>query len=273
LDLPGASFQLQNKGALMFKAIRTIISSYVKANLSGVLSSLRSRTHTQSIDPDRLSTLAIAYSKGLVSWPQIAEETNVGFGELLVALGKGNLSLPKVQAKNNPEQIKLLNDILDVALREPTQPLPLGIGRFRIIIPDACPINTLAAAGLLHLLFATENTELYLIRSVYNEIIAHSPELECFFNEHSGRTKIFDTSVCRGNKDKRERGEQLEKGQVDLAIADFFLNYIDDIVGESPGLLITDDEKLLKRMGALDAYPENIHFITTAAYLDLPRHD
>jgi hypothetical protein len=53
----------------------------------------------------------------------------------------------------------------------------------------------------------------------------------------------------------------------------FFLNYIDDIVGESPVLLITDDEKLLKRTSALDAYPENIHFITTAAYLDLPRHD
>ena len=77
--------------------------------------------HTQSIDPDRLSSLAIAYSKGLVSWPQIAEETNIGFGDLLVALGRQNLSLPKVQPKNNPEQIKLLNDVLDLALREPTQ--------------------------------------------------------------------------------------------------------------------------------------------------------
>ena len=76
---------------------------------------------TQSIDPDRLSSLAIAYSKGLVSWPQIAEETNVGFGDLLVALGKANLSLPKVQPENNPEQIKLLNHVLDLALRETTQ--------------------------------------------------------------------------------------------------------------------------------------------------------
>lgn len=124
----------------MFTAIRTITSSDAKANLGGVLSSLRSSgpieittngkpvgllslPHTQSVDQERLSSLAIAYSKGLVSWPQIAEETDIGFGDLLVALGKQNLSLPKVRPKNNPEQIRLLNHVLDLAVQEKKVPL------------------------------------------------------------------------------------------------------------------------------------------------------
>ena len=76
---------------------------------------------TQSVDQERLSSLAIEYSKGLVSWHQIKEEMNIGFGDLLVALGRQNLSLLKVQAENNPEQIRLLNHVLDLAVRGPTQ--------------------------------------------------------------------------------------------------------------------------------------------------------
>ena len=61
----------------------------------------------QTIDGSRISALATAYSKGLISWPQIAEETGASYGDLLVALGLNNLQIPKVAPKNRPEQIAL----------------------------------------------------------------------------------------------------------------------------------------------------------------------
>lgn len=60
-------------------------------------------------------TLAVAYSKGLISWPEIAEETGASYGDLLVALGLNNLKIPKVRPKNRPEQIAFFNQILDAA--------------------------------------------------------------------------------------------------------------------------------------------------------------
>lgn len=122
----------------MHSLIRTITSTDAKANLGGVLSSLSSSgpieittngkpvglltlPPMQSLDMDRLSVLAMAYSKGLVSWPQIAEETGASFGDLLLALGVKNLSLPKVIAKNSAAQTALLNKILDLALKSRAQ--------------------------------------------------------------------------------------------------------------------------------------------------------
>ena len=69
----------------------------------------------QTIDGSRISALAIAYSKGLVSWPQIAEETGASYGDLLVALGLNNLQIPKVVPKNRPEQIAFFHQVLDAA--------------------------------------------------------------------------------------------------------------------------------------------------------------
>ena len=59
--------------------------------------------------------LAVAYSKWLISWPEIAEETGASYGDLLVALGLNNLKIPKVRPKNRPEQISFFNQILDGA--------------------------------------------------------------------------------------------------------------------------------------------------------------
>lgn len=111
---------------------RFISSSDAKANLGDVLSSLG--THgpieitrngkpvglltlppAHTVDRGRIAALAIAYSKGLVSWPQIAEETGASYGDLLVALGLGNLSIPKVTPKNRPEQLAFFHRILDLA--------------------------------------------------------------------------------------------------------------------------------------------------------------
>ena len=76
----------------MQHSVLTISSSDAKATLGDVLSSLN--THgpieitrngksvgvltlppVQTVDKSRITVLAIAYSKGLISWPQIAEET------------------------------------------------------------------------------------------------------------------------------------------------------------------------------------------------------
>ena len=116
----------------MQHSVRTISSSDAKANLGDVLSSLN--THgpieitrngkpvglltlppVQTVNKSRIATLAIAYSKGLISWPQIAEETAASYGDLLVALGLKNLQIPKVKPKNRPEQIAFFHHILDLA--------------------------------------------------------------------------------------------------------------------------------------------------------------
>ena len=116
----------------MQHAIRTISSSEAKANLGDVLSSLN--THgpieitrngksvglltlppRQAVDRSRMAALAMAYSKGLISWPQISEETGVSYGDLLIVLGLKNLKIPKVASKNRPEQIAIFNRILDLA--------------------------------------------------------------------------------------------------------------------------------------------------------------
>ena len=116
----------------MQHSVRTISSSDAKANLGDVLSSLN--THgpieitrngkpvglltlppVQTVDKSRIAVLAIAYSKGLISWPQIAEETAASYGDLLIALGLKNLQIPKVKPKNRPEQIAFFHHILDLA--------------------------------------------------------------------------------------------------------------------------------------------------------------
>lgn len=122
----------QRFGVHMQHAIRSISSSDAKTNLGEVLSSLN--THgpieitrngkavglltlppAQPVDRSRIASLAIAYSKGLISWPQIAEETGASYGDLLIELGLKNLHIPKVAPKNRPEQIALFHHILDLA--------------------------------------------------------------------------------------------------------------------------------------------------------------
>lgn len=116
----------------MQHAVRTISSSDAKANLGDVLSSLA--THgpiaitrngkavgllslppAPDLDKNRIAALAVAYAKGLISWPQIAEETGASYGDLLVELGRNQLQIPKVTPRNRPAQIAHFHRILDVA--------------------------------------------------------------------------------------------------------------------------------------------------------------
>jgi hypothetical protein len=68
-----------------------------------------------ALDKSRLAALAAEYSKGLVSWPQIAEETGASYGELLIALGIQGLQIPKFTPKNRPGQVAVFTRILDAA--------------------------------------------------------------------------------------------------------------------------------------------------------------
>ena len=137
----------------------------------------------------------------------------------------------------------------------------------RVIVPDAGPINTLAAAHLLPLLIAPAQIRLTLIQSVVDEILVQSAELSKFMATHADRIDVIETSVCADNKARRARGEILGKGRGDLAIADFLLNYVDDVTKNAPALLITEDKGLLGRLSRQEAFTSNTHFITTAAYL------
>ncbi len=123
----------------MQHTLRTMTSSDAKTNFGEVLSSLNSAGPINitrngksvglltlppalAVDSGRLAALAAAYAQGRVSWHDIAEETGASFGELLLALGLQKLSLPKVTAKKRPEQIALLNQMLDAAARLQPQP-------------------------------------------------------------------------------------------------------------------------------------------------------
>lgn len=136
----------------------------------------------------------------------------------------------------------------------------------KIVIPDAGPINTLGAAGLLDLLLAPPNTEVMVIQNVLNEILTRAPEFQAFFEKNRARIKMVATSVCIEDAKKRAIGEPVGKGRGDLAIADFILNFIDDAIGNTPALVIFEDKKL-GRLRELEQFSENTHFITTAAFL------
>ena len=116
----------------MHNTLRSITSSDAKSNLGELLASLGSQGAVEitrngkpvgilspplapPVDEGRLATLALAYSKGLLTWAQISEETGIGFGDLLIALGLQGLHLPKVVAKRTPAQDGLYREILDAA--------------------------------------------------------------------------------------------------------------------------------------------------------------
>jgi antitoxin (DNA-binding transcriptional repressor) of toxin-antitoxin stability system len=116
----------------MQHSVRTITSSDAKANFSDVLSSLNTHGPIEitrngksvglltmppmhTLDRSRIASFAIAYSKGLVSWPQISEETGASYGDVLIELGLKNLQIPKVTPKKRPEQLAFFHHILDLA--------------------------------------------------------------------------------------------------------------------------------------------------------------
>ncbi|WP_297505747.1 hypothetical protein [Ferrovum sp.] len=147
-----------------------------------------------------------------------------------------------------------------------SESLPVEKRLIKIVIPDAGPINTLAAAGLLHFFLAPKNVTMVVIHSVFREIVSRAPELQWFLSANLDRIQIVRTSVCVDDEAKILRGEPVGKGRGDLAIADFLLNHLDDSVGNAPALIIFEDKKLI-RLHDVGDVSENAHFITTPAYL------
>lgn len=136
----------------------------------------------------------------------------------------------------------------------------------KIIIPDAGPINTLIAADVLDLLLLPKNTQIVIIESVLNEIISQAPKFKTFREKNADRIDVVSTSICKDDKAKLARGESIGRGRGDLAIADFIMNSIDDVVGNAPALVIYED-KGIGRLRLIGDYSADTHFITTAAYI------
>lgn len=118
----------------MRQSPRSITSSDAKASFGELLASLPARGAIEITrngravglltlpqedyrerDGARLSALASGYAKGEVTWRQIASELNIGFGDLLIELGRQNLSLPRVIAKKSDAQAAWLEKLLDDA--------------------------------------------------------------------------------------------------------------------------------------------------------------
>ena len=120
---------------------RTITATNAKANLGEVLGSLAVKGPVKITRNGRLvgvltaptmpaaasqddgsasqslDALAVLYASGAISWRRIAQETGVAFGELLSALARQGLALPRVNAAKRPEQAALW----ETALRQAAQ--------------------------------------------------------------------------------------------------------------------------------------------------------
>lgn len=113
------------------KQARSITSSEAKASLGELLGSLTTdgpveitrngrkvavlsapAEQTIAVEAARLAELAALYANGKVTWRQIAAESGVTFGDLLVELAKQDLRLPRVTPAKRPEQVSMFNAIL-----------------------------------------------------------------------------------------------------------------------------------------------------------------
>ena len=121
-------------------AHRTITASNAKANLGAVLGSLAVNGPVKITRNGRLvgvltaptmpaaapqdgsanqslDALAVLYASGAISWRRIAQETGVACGELLSALARQGLALPRVNAAKRPEHAALWEAALRQAAR------------------------------------------------------------------------------------------------------------------------------------------------------------
>lgn len=134
----------------------------------------------------------------------------------------------------------------------------------KVIVTDTGPFNVLAAGNLLDLLLAPQKVSLVVIESVMNEIVSNNPKMASFFDVNADRIDVIRTSVCIDNADKFLRDEKINKRGLKLAIADFLMNNIDEVVGNANALFITD---VTNTPSNFQHYEGNIHFITTDDYL------
>ncbi len=115
---------------------RSITSSEAKASLGELLGSLATEGSVEitrngrkvavlsapvqqesAVEASRMAELAGLYAAGKLAWREIAAETGVAFGDLLLELTRQNLQLPRVTPAKRPEQVALLGVILRRAAR------------------------------------------------------------------------------------------------------------------------------------------------------------
>lgn len=142
--------------------------------------------------------------------------------------------------------------------------MPVAI---KIVVPDAGPLNTLAAADLLPLLLAPRNVTLVLVDAVVREIVAQADVLTAFIRFNKSRIEIAETAVERNIQTLLKAGMKPDlRGSGENAIADFMVHGIDDVASQCPALVLYEDRKMprFRRQGL---YSERVHLMTTAAYL------
>lgn len=142
-----------------------------------------------------------------------------------------------------------------------------AVRAIKIVVPDSGPINTLAAAGLLDLLLAPKNATLVLVDAVVREIVSKSEELAEFIEKNRGRIEVVSTEVESNIQKIFAAGMTPEtKNAGESAISEFMLDQIDKVSERCPALVIFEDKRM-PRLRANAFFSENVHLITTAAYL------
>ena len=137
----------------------------------------------------------------------------------------------------------------------------------KIVVPDAGPLNTFAAAGMLHLLLAPENCRLVLVDEIEREIVSRETELATFITDNKARIDVVETATGRGAEALRALGQTPGRNVGELAIVEFVMYQVDEVLGNSPALVIYEDKKLPRLHLVQDAFAKRAHIITTAAYL------
>ena len=138
----------------------------------------------------------------------------------------------------------------------------------KIVVPDAGPINTLAAAGLLDLLLAPANVRLVLVDAIVREVINQSEALREFVNRHRDRIEIASTDVESNVQRMIEAGISPKLRHVgEQAVVEFVMHGIVDIVRDRPALVIYEDKQLPRLHVVNSDFGDRTHLMTTAAYL------
>jgi hypothetical protein len=136
----------------------------------------------------------------------------------------------------------------------------------KIVVPDAGPINTLGAAGLLDYLLLPENAQLVLVDEVRREIVSRSSELADFVARNAARILTYESDIGRAAAHMRAMGLKPLRNSGEQAVIEFILHGVDEAIGNAPALIVYEDKRL-PRAQLRSEFGERAHMITTAAYL------
>jgi hypothetical protein len=138
----------------------------------------------------------------------------------------------------------------------------------KIVVPDAGPINTLAAAGLLDLLLAPKNVRLVLVDAIVREVVSQSDPLRKFIERFRTRIEIATTDAETNVQAMISSGIQPKLRHVgEQAMVEFVMHGIADVVKDCPALVIFEDKRLPKFHAVNSEFGSRTHLMTTAAYL------